>query len=144
MNNRESFRRGPAIAAIIVVILGCWLRLSYNSETFFIEPVRADAAYYYQYAINLVEHGTFSKERSDSPTPDSYWAPGYPAFLAINLLLSGSPNIEAYDMILHSQVALAAASIWILFLLGRLFMPSYWPVVPAALLAFSPHHVSLV
>lgn len=135
--------RGPIIAALFIVACGSLLRLTYNSETFFIEPVRADAAYYFQYAINLVEHGTFSRERSDNPTPDAYWAPGYPAFLALNLKLAGSLGVKPYDQVMHSQVAVAAGTIWLLFLLGRLFMPAYWPLLPATLLAFSPHHVSL-
>ncbi|WP_162846055.1 ArnT family glycosyltransferase [Seongchinamella sediminis] len=143
MNTSKKPARGLSVAALAIVACGALLRLAYNSETFFIDPVQGDAAYYYQYAINLVEHGTFSKERSDNPTPDNYWAPGYPAFLAANLQLAGSFNVEAYDWILHSQVAVAAGAIWLLFLLGRMFMPGYWPLLPATLLAFSPHHVSL-
>ena len=131
------------MAALVIVSCGVLLRLAYNSETFFIEPVRGDAANYFQYAINLVDHNTFSKDSGETPTPDAYWTPGYPIFLALNFKLSDHLDIKAYDLVMHSQVALAACSIWLLFLLGRLLLPSYWPVLPATLLAFSPHHVSL-
>jgi 4-amino-4-deoxy-L-arabinose transferase-like glycosyltransferase len=131
------------IAIVLIVVFGAWLRTAYNSNTFFISPIRADAAFYFQYAHNLVEHTTFSKERSQSPTPDSYWAPGYPILVALNIYGSKLVAVEAYDLVLHMQTALAALTILLVFLIGRLFLPSYWPLLPATLLSISPHHISL-
>ncbi|MFK8047827.1 MAG: ArnT family glycosyltransferase [Halioglobus sp.] len=128
---------------ILIVICGAILRGSYNTKTQFIEPIRGDAAYYIIYAQNLLEHSTFSKDRNKPPVPDSYWAPGYPVFLASVIKLSEILNVGDYGAILWGQVILAAATILLTFLLARTFLPAYWPLLPASLVALSPHLVSI-
>lgn len=130
-------------AVILIVICGAVLRASYNTKTHFIEPIRGDAAYYIIYAQNLIEHSTFSKDRNVPPIPDSYWAPGYPLFLASVIKLSEILNVGAYGAILWGQVILAAATIFLTFLIARSFLPAYWPLLPACLVAISPHLVSI-
>ncbi len=70
------------LALIIIIAAAALLRLSYNANTVIVEPIRADAANYLIYANNLLDHATFSKDRASPPVADSYWAPGYPTFLA--------------------------------------------------------------
>ena len=55
------------------------LRGGYVATTTIKSPLRADAGQYAQYAENIVEHGVFSLDPSDPPTPDSFRSPGFPA-----------------------------------------------------------------
>ena len=142
-----SMQRTVSIISILfLVLLGAGLRQSYNSQTLFAEPqIRADSAHYLQYGLNIVDHSTFSKGRENPRVPDAYWAPGYPTFIAANLKLSRLTGRDefGYELTLLSQVALGSATILLSYLLAGLIMPGYWPLLPAALVTFSPHLISL-
>lgn len=127
---------------LIIVIASAALRLAYNANTLIVDPVRADAAYNLVYAHNLLDHGTFSKDRDAPPAPDAYWAPGYPLFLATVIKSSELLEVDTYNTILLSQVLLGVGAIYLCFLLGTMFLPGYWPLLPTLFMALSPHSVS--
>ncbi|MFT4825087.1 MAG: 4-amino-4-deoxy-L-arabinose transferase-like glycosyltransferase [Halioglobus sp.] len=126
----------------LILSAGAILRVAYLSNTLIIDPIRADAAYHLIYANNLLEDATFSKDRSDDPVPDSYWAPGYPAFLAAVIKVSELLSVDAYNAILFCQLLLGVGTVFLCFLVGVSFLPGYWPLLPAFLAALSPHLVS--
>jgi hypothetical protein len=126
----------------LIVGGGAVLRASYNANTIVVDPVRADAAYYLIYAHNLVDYGIFSKGRSQPPVPDSYWAPGYPAFLAAVIGVSEALSIDTYNAIINTQLVLGVGTIFLCFLLARRFLPDYWSLLPPFFVAISPHLVS--
>lgn len=143
MQRQQRHNTIRTLLLIIIVCAGALLRQTYNVETYVINPVSADAAYYLKYAHNLLDYSTFSKDIHPPPVPDAYWAPGYPAYLAAVIKLSAIMNLDTYNLILLSQVALGAASIFLCYLVARTFLPGYWPLLPATLVALSPHLVSL-
>ncbi len=118
------------------------MRLAYNANTLIDQPIRADAAYNLVYANNLLEDHTFSKDMSPNPVPDSYWAPGYPLFLAAVIKCSELLSVDTYKLILLCQVLLGVGTVFICYLLARLFLPGLWALLPPALVAISPHLVS--
>lgn len=127
----------------LIVSAGALLRVAYISNTLIVDPIRADAAYHLVYANNLLEDATFSKDMSDDPVPDSYWAPGYPVFLAAVIKVSELLSVDTYNAILYCQLLLGVGTIFLCFLLAVSFLPGYWPLLPAFLVALSPHLVSL-
>ena len=125
-----------------IIVVGTGLRASYNANTRIVDPVRADAAYYLVYAYNLINHSTFSKDRTAPPVPDSYWAPGYPVFLASVIKISELLETDAYTSILISQLLLGIGTLFICFLVAASFLPGYWSLLPPFLVAISPHLIS--
>lgn len=69
------------LLAIVIIIYGAHLRFATVAQTFVLNPVRADAADYFNYSENLVTKGVFS--RSATGEPDALRAPGFPVFAAI-------------------------------------------------------------
>ena len=139
------FKQTSAIQLLLIFIIatgGAILRLSYNSNTLIDQPIRADAAYNLVYANNLLEDQTFSKDQSPNPVPDSYWAPGYPLFLAAVIALSKALSVDTYNLILLCQVLLGVGTLLICHLLARMFLPGFWALLPPGLVAISPHLVS--
>ena len=127
-----------------VAFLALWIRVEYFHNTVVDNPIRGDAAQYVQYALNLVNYGVFSKDRAtDTPQPDSYWAPGYPAYIAIAMLLEKNHGINAYRTLIYSQAFTGALIAVFTLLTGRLFLHHYWALFAAILVAFSPHLISL-
>jgi hypothetical protein len=142
----ETATKTPGLKLILVVIVimaGTSLRYFYNSGTLVDHPIRGDARNYVIYSNNLLEHATFSKETgTNSPSPDSYWAPGYPFFLASVVTLSELLNTDIYATIINSQLILGALALLFTFLLANIFLPGLWPILPTLLVALSPHLVS--
>ena len=130
------------LCIFVIVIAGATLRLAYNSNTLIDQPIRADAAYNLVYANNLLEDRTFSKDQSPNPVPDSYWAPGYPLFLAAVIKLSEALSVDTYNLILLCQMLLGVGTLILSYLLARTFLPGFWPLLPPGLVAISPHLVS--
>lgn len=103
-----------------------------------------DASNYVQYANNLVDHGTFSKSHDTSdPMPDSFWAPGYPAFIAAAIWAEKITGIKAYTLIMYSQSVIGALVCVLSLLCARLFLGKMWSILAATLVAFSPHLISM-
>jgi tetratricopeptide (TPR) repeat protein len=132
----------------LILLLGLtaaalFLRLGYIRQTTLDRPVRGDAIEYVQYGWNLHHYGTFSKSRGDTlpPAPDSLRSPGYPLFIALSLWIGGGERYAG--LALHTQAALGALMVLLTFLLGRFFLPSWAALIAAALVAFSPHLVTV-
>jgi len=115
-----------------------WYIVEYENYT----PIRGDAYHYIQYTQNLLEHGVFSKSTSATPAPDSYWAPGYPFFLAICSLFADFTGADHYLTILVSQAILGALLVVLTWLFARRFLPYTWSFLPAVLVFLSPHLVT--
>ena len=142
MNKDVRFHHYLLLALIIAG--AALLRYQYNTVTWIDIPIRGDATYYVAYANNLIEHQVFSRSRaSDNPVPDAYWAPGYPVFLAGNIMLADLLQVDSYELTLLSQAVLGTLTVALVFLLAALAMPAGWALFATALMALSPHSVSL-
>ncbi len=129
---------------VLITLLSIWIRISYFQQTVIIRPVRGDAYNYVQYAYNLVNHGTFSKDGvNSSPKPDSYWSPGYPAFMAAAVLVEERLGINAYVVTMYAQAVLGALTAVFTLLLGRLFLGPKWAIPAALFVSLSPHLISM-
>lgn len=133
-----------SISLFIVAIAALWIRIDYFHNTLIDQPIRGDAASYVQYAFNMVNFGTYSKERGTSdPTPDAYWSPGYPALIAAAMLAEKELGLDTYKTIIYTQAALGMLISILTLLTGRLFLGHYFSLAAALLVAFSPHMISL-
>jgi len=129
---------------LVILLLSLFVRIAYYENTVIDAPVRGDAVHYLQYAKNLINHATFSKQAgSKSPVPDAYWAPGYPAFLAAVILAAETLHVHAYPLIMGLQILLGALTAVLTFLIARLFMGRSWALLPALFVSLSPHLISL-
>lgn len=129
---------------IFIAVLSLWIRVSYFQQTIVADPVRGDARYYIQYANNLVYHNTFSKDSGTSlPKPDSYWAPGYPTFIAVSIIAAKKLELNPYRVIMYSQIVLGVLISVLTLLLGRLFLNKTGSFISALLVSISPHLISM-
>ncbi len=136
--------RSQLVALGLIIIAACFIRWKYNTETQIDKPIRADAAYYIIYAKNLINHQTFSKDQNSThPVADSFWAPGYPAFLAITMKFADAAGLDIYKTILASQVALGTLSVLFTFLIAYQFLPVIWSLFATLLTALSPHLIAM-
>jgi len=141
MNKKAGFFI-KSIAIVIVAALALTIRISYFHNTEYDQPIRGDAAQYVVYAQNIQEFATFSKDRINSPPhPDSYWAPGYPFFLAAIFEFSKPEN--AYYRVLLAQSIIGALITLFTMLLASLFLKNIWVILSGLLVAFSPHLISI-
>ncbi len=132
---------GRAERIVVVAVLlavALLLRWGFVATSSVVEPLRADAGQYAQYAANLLSHGTFSLEATPSPRPDSFRSPGYPVVLAACQALGGD-RWQAWVRAL--QVALGTATVLLTLVLARTVLPFAAAMVAAAGVAFSPHLV---
>lgn len=83
-----SKRRRTSLLLLLTVIFAGALRVHTVLETDIRHPVRADAADYVFYALNLKHFGIYSRDRGGFPPsdfvpdPDALRSPGYPLFIA--------------------------------------------------------------
>jgi hypothetical protein len=127
--------------ASLIICVAIVLRLNYVSRTEVIVPIRADARSYCIYAQNLLNHGTFSKEISENPNPDSFWSPGYPTLLASIFYLFDIKNF--YPSALMAQALLGALTAGMVFVIGSFFLPLWAATAAGVLTACSPHLISM-
>jgi len=130
------------LAVLLIVLAGTALRVSYNANTFIVDPVRADAANYLKYAHNMLDYGIFSKDIKPPPVPDAFWAPGFPLYLSAVIKISQWLSLDTYNFILASQVLLGAGTIFLCYLVSAAFLSTYWALLPPLLVAGSPHLVA--
>ena len=131
------------LLAVILLAAGI-LRYNYNEVTLNNYGVQGDAAAYLVYGTNLLEHGTFSRDRKNNPpVPDAFWSPGYPGFLAGSLKLARIFDLPRLKFLLAAQLALGLLTILFTYLLAKEFLPGFWPLLPSALVAMSPHLVAI-
>ncbi|MFC1577561.1 ArnT family glycosyltransferase [Thermodesulfobacteriota bacterium] len=137
---RKSHLKEIMIASLLLCI-ALVARLSYVTHTEVDKPFRADARYYTIYAQNLVHYGVFSKQIAKEPTPDSFWAPAYPALLAAILYLADAKHF--YVSTLFVQAILGALITGMVFAIGAHFLPLWAAAGAGMFTACSPHLISL-
>lgn len=129
---------------VLILLLGALIRYSHNELAFTGGKVHSDARYYVAYARNIVNHSTFSMDlRNEPPTPDSYWAPGYPLLLALAFKASDLFGLNAYALVITGQLIIGVLTIFLTFLLAKTFLPGLWPLLPAMMVSISPHLISV-
>lgn len=136
-------RRGWLVLfAIFLFALG--LRWYYVSHAVVLNPVRGDATQYYAYALNLSNHGVFSKDLPDATTihPDNYRDPGYPVFLALWMKILGTGDAW-YAGVLLSQALLGALTVTLASQLARYWLPLRWAAAAGVVMALWPHSITI-
>lgn len=124
-----------------IVCIAITLRLQYLAQTEVYKPIRADSKNYVLYAQNLVNHGVFSKDESENPVPDSFWAPVYPTLLVSVFQLFGEKHF--YKAALFVQALLGALTAGMIYIIGSFFLPLWAAFAAGVLTACSPHLISL-
>jgi len=130
------------LGSAILFALAFSLRIDVVNNTTIDHPIRADAADYYSYALNLKHHNTYSRERlaEGIPKPDAVRSPGYPIFLVPFVEFPPSSfmlwRISLIQALLDSISVLLALSIF------RIFMTEGWALGAAFLCVISPHMIS--
>lgn len=124
-------------------LLALFIRLVYVRTAIVDHPLRGDTLQYFAYALNLVDHHTFSlAQPGQVPTPDSFRDPGYPSLLALLILASGREQ-TFYLTTLDVQCVLSAATVGIYALLARRWSGMVAAVVVGCGLAVWPHMISM-
>ena len=139
------FRRVSPDKLAAFGLFGFALAICIYSQTHTVidSPIRGDAAQYLRIAINLLQHHTYSSAdpASVSIWPDSYRTPGYPAFLAALLWLTGGSIVRTYASVLLLQALMVATTVSLAFSLGRFFLRFGYALGAALLLALWPMSV---
>jgi len=129
--------------AIAITLIGLLLREHFILSAVPEAPIRGDEVQYVAYARNLVQHGVFSLSQPGAGqiVPDAFRGPGYPAFLAVAMVLA-EPGPGWYALSLHAQAVLGALTCLLLAWVARRWLGAGWALATAALLAFWPHHIA--
>jgi 4-amino-4-deoxy-L-arabinose transferase-like glycosyltransferase len=132
-----------AVATVGIFVFALSMCLYYQSHAIVDTPIRADASQYLKLALNLVNHGVLSMTDPGAAIikPDSYRPPGYPVFLALLLRLTHGDVYHLvgwYWSVLTSQAVLAAATVSMVFLIGRRFLHYGWALAASLLLGVWP------
>ena len=138
-----SAKPGSVVRLLLVLLLAlsALVQATVVSRTQVNMPLRVDALDYFSYAVNLRQHGVYSMQRewmvdpSIKPVPDAVRVPGYPLLLA---LLQPRPAWDWLQMLGYLQSVLSVASVALVYLLGKRFLPASWALFAAALTAFCP------
>jgi antibiotic biosynthesis monooxygenase (ABM) superfamily enzyme len=136
-----------AIVLLVILAAAFVLRIQSVSQSVVVDPIRSDARDYMLYAHNLERFGVYS--RADTwapgaptpPEPDAVRPPGYPLFLLP--FLSSPPRLEDVPAILRMQAILSTLTVLVVFVIGRLLLPTGFALAAAALSAASPHLVTM-
>jgi hypothetical protein len=108
-NSQPRWRTRVAIGVIALLAIG--IRLFYVHTAVVFIPIRGDATQYMTYAINMVEHHTFSMQRDDiHPSPDSFRDPGYSTLLALMITIFGR-GVSFYVALLNLQALLSGVTV---------------------------------
>lgn len=141
MEKAKNPRKTIFFIALSLFAVALFFRLQYLNHTFVVNPIRADATGYANYAYNLANHNTFSDEfGTDTPTPDSYCSPGYPLFLSVFFKFFGD---GFYPWALYAQALLSALMVVLVFIWAICFMRIWAAFAAGVLTAFSPHLVTM-
>lgn len=137
----------PRLMLALVLALSALLQATVVSRTKVDRPLRVDALDYFSYAVNLRDHGVYSLDRGwneghadETPRPDAQRPPGYPWMLR---LLDPQVSRQWLRRVGYVQSVLGVLSVWLVFLLGRRFLPEPMALLAAALTALCPSLVVL-
>jgi len=138
-----------ALIAGVSGLLALMLRCYFVTHAHVLQPVdesslRGDAIQYYRYAWNLLHRHVFSSTSSVSliARPNSFRDPGYPALMAV--VMGCTRNFSAfYTAMLLVQASLGAATVSIIVMAARDWLPRSALVIAAVLIAVWPHSVSI-
>ena len=135
-------RCGGGVVAVTIFVLALGFRLLYVEKTDVYNPIMKDAREYVSYAVNLTEHGIYSRNLVPEPRPDAYVPPGYPLFLTA--ILKTSRNFDsAYMKVLTFQALMGAITAVITFAMGLRFLPFWLAAGGGILTAISPHLITV-
>lgn len=142
--NTHWTKRQWIIAVLGVSLLALALRLYFATAAVIDHPIRGDAIQYITAAWNLIHRHVFSVTPPNSAViyGDSYRDPGFPVFLAIWLSLFGDTG-PWYLATLVAQASLGAASIALLMIASRRWIPDNWLAGAGLLMALWPHSVAI-
>jgi 4-amino-4-deoxy-L-arabinose transferase-like glycosyltransferase len=135
------------LALVLVLAFAAHLRLRAANETLVWPPVQGDSVHYVSMAHNMRHLGIVSIDQAwgvdvpVAPKPDALRPPGYPALLAP--LIDAQPDYPFLRRALLLQAALGLLTVGLGYLVARPLLPRAGAVAVAALLAISPHLVSL-
>ena len=137
--------KGTAVLLAAVFAVALMMRVITVSDTEVDIPLRADAAQYYLYAINLKTYGVYSladnirrdTELNNPPSPDASRTPGYALFLLP--FVDYPPSNDAIAAALMTQAVLSALTVLLAYALFRPALPTWAALATAALTALSPH-----
>ena len=145
---RDRAQRTILLFAIALVLaFGAYLRLLAANETVLAPALQGDSVQYVSVAYNLRHHGVVSIDNTwgvadpVAPKADAFRSPGFPAVLAP--LLDARPDQAFLRRALLLQASLGLLTVGLGYLLARSVLPRAGAVAVAALLAISPHLVSL-
>lgn len=128
---------------LALVTVAAWALREYFVLAAQIEaPIRGDIRQYVAYALNLLQHGTFSQvwPGEGPPVPDAFRSPGYPMLLALAMFLVKG-GAGWYTVAVQLQVLLGSLSVALTALLARPWLSPRWALAAGALFAIWPHHV---
>lgn len=132
------------LVLLAIFLFAFGLRWYYVSHAMVLDPVRGDATQYYAYALNLSNHGIFSKDLPGATVihPDNYRDPGYPVFLALWMKALGAGDAW-YAAVLLSQALLGALTVTLATQLGRHWLPLRWAAAAGVVMALWPHSITI-
>ncbi len=95
-----------------------------------------DSREYYQLALNLAHHATFSQSETPPFDPDTWRTPGYPLFLAIRVLLFG----DSPTGVIVAQQLLNLINTLLLAFIALKYMSTRRALLVGLLFVFEPYH----
>jgi hypothetical protein len=136
-------QRRDRLLIALVVLLALLLRMQFVQQAVVELPLSGDSRHYVAYAINLAEHGTFSRAIPGEPVvADSYRSPGYPVFLAATMLAThGVRDNGWYRLSLALQCLLGAATVWLSILVALEWLPKAAALGVGLAVAIWPHNI---
>ena len=145
--SNQSWRWWLTLLLIGAFALG--FRIYYVTHAVVFQPANlpkahGDAVEYYNYARNLVQYGTFSRDPLGAlqPVADTFRDPGYPMFLAAWMKVF--PQWDSwYTAVLFSQALLGALTVLLWLQLGRRFLSLRWLLAAGVIMAIWPHSVAM-
>jgi hypothetical protein len=95
-----------------------------------------DGREYYQLALNLAHHATFSQSETPPFDPDTWRTPGYPLFLAIHVLIFG----DSPTGVMVVQQLLNLFNTLLLAFIAQKYMSTRRALLVGLLFVFEPYH----
>ncbi len=95
-----------------------------------------DGREYYQLALNLAHHGSFSQSENPPFDPDTWRTPGYPFFLAIHTLIFG----DSPRSVIVVQQLLNLINTLMLAFMAQKYMNERRALLVGLLFVFEPYH----